>query len=356
MKPKKISLILLIFLLCFLNTGCSTNKSVSMDKLNVIEKKIYNFALIKDDFVDERNYFTDLAVKGLERIKNEYGAKIEIFDTNSPEDYEKRVREAAQNNDLTFASAFKFLESLNNVAKDYPNKNFAIVDTVSNLPNVKSIEFSDEEGALLMGIIAGNMTESNKVGFIGGIKNDVIENFLAGYLAGIKVSNEEAYNNMKNSKLIQYVDNFKNNEESYRIAKEMYEEGADIIFHAAGGAGLGLFKAAKEHDKYAIGVDIDAAVEFPQYANNILSSMIKNLDEAIYNAAKEVINSDFKSGPDNVMENGLKNNGIVVAESTKNLVPEDVLKIVNNYKELVIRGEIDVPKTLNEVENFKFTK
>ncbi len=229
--------------------GCGANNSSALKKVDVIEKQVYNFALVKDDFSNEENYFTDLAVDGLERIKKEYGAKIEVFDTNSSEDYEKRLREAAQNNDLTFASAFKFLDSLNNVAKDYPDKNFAIVDTVSDLPNVKSIDFKDEEGAFLMGIIAGNATKTNKVGFIGAIKEEeLIETFLSGFMAGLKVSNEEAYKNIREGNLVQYIGNFNDQKKASDIAKKMYDEGADIIFESAGEAGKGLFRAAKEKE------------------------------------------------------------------------------------------------------------
>ncbi|MDZ4993883.1 BMP family ABC transporter substrate-binding protein [Clostridium perfringens] len=332
--------------------GCGSKNSSALRKIDFIEKKVYNFALVKDDFANEENHFANLAIEGLNRIKEEYGAKIEIFDTNSPEDYEKRLREAAQNNDLTFASTFKFLESLNNVAKDYPDKNFAIIDTVSELPNVKSINFRNEQGAFLMGIIAGNMTKTNKVGFIGGVKNELIDNFLAGYLAGVKVSNEEAYKNIKEGNLIQYVGDFINEKQSYKIAKEMYNEGADIIFNVAGEAGVGIYQVAKETGNYAIGVDVDAATVFPDYADNILSSMVKKLDDAVYKTAKEVINGDFKSGPKNVMEIGLKDNGIEVAQSTSRLVPKEVLDKVEKYKEAIIKGEINVPKTLDEVENF----
>lgn len=350
LKKKFIFLGLILGLASFIS--CSTINSSALGKIDVIEKENYNFALVKDDFANEENYFTDLAVDGLEKIKKEYGANIEIFDTNSPEDYEKRLREAAQNNDLIFASAFKFLESLNNVAKDYPDKNFAIVDTVSELPNVKSIDFKDEQGAFLMGIIAGNMTKTNKVGFIGAVKEDLIETFLAGFMAGLKISNEEAYKNMKNGDFIQYVGDFDNQKKANDIAKKMYSEGADIIFEAAGEAGIGLFKAAKEKNKYAIGVDIDWADRFPEYSNVILSSMIKNLDQAVYSTAKEVINSDFKAGPKNKMEIGLKDNGIEVAKSTSKLVTKEVLEQVEKYKELIIKGKINVPETLDEVENF----
>lgn len=333
-------------------SGCGSNNSSALKKVDVIEKQVYNFALVKDDFSNEKNYFTNLAVDGLERIKKEYGARIEIFDTNSSEDYEKRLREAAQNNDLTFASAFKFLESLNNVAKDYPDKNFAIVDTVSDLPNVKSIDFNDEQGAFLMGIIAGNYTKTNKIGFIGAIKEDLIETFLSGFMAGLKVSNEEAYKNIKEGNLIQYVGNFNDKKKANDIAKKIYDEGADIIFESAGEAGEGLFKAAKEKGKYAIGVDIDWADRFPEYADVILSSMIKNLDDAVYTTAKEVINSDFKAGPKNKMEIGLKDNGIEVAKTTSKLVSKEILDKVEQYKVAIIREEFNVPETLNEVENF----
>ena len=238
MKLKKTFKVLALLLgVTSIIAGCGANNSSALKKVDVIEKQVYNFALVKDDFSNEENYFTDLAVDGLERIKKEYGARIEVFDTNSSEDYEKRLREAAQNNDLTFASAFKFLESLNNVAKDYPDKNFAIVDTVSDLPNVKSIDFKDEEGAFLMGIIAGNTTKTNKVGFIGAIKEELIETFLSGFMAGLKVSNEEAYKNIRKGNLVQYIGNFNDQKKANDIAKKMYDEGADIIFESAGEAG-----------------------------------------------------------------------------------------------------------------------
>ncbi|UBK67594.1 BMP family lipoprotein [Clostridium perfringens] len=353
MKLKKTFKVLALLLgVTSIIVGCGANNSSALKKADIIEKQVYNFALVKDDFSNEENYFADSAVEGLERIKKEYSAEIEVFDTNSSEDYEKRLREAAQNNDLTFASAFKFLESLNNVAKDYPDKNFAIVDTISDLPNVKSIDFKDEEGAFLMGIIAGNATKTNKVGFIGAIKEELIERFSSGFMAGLKVSNEEAYKNIREGNLVQYIGNFNDQKKASDIAKKMYDEGADIIFESAGEAGKGLFRAAKEKGKYAIGADIDWAERFPEYANFILSSMIKNLDEAVYTTAKEVINSDFKAGPNNKMEIGLKDNGIEIAKTTSNLVSKEILDKVEKYRVSIIKGEFNVPKTLDEVENF----
>ncbi|EOU2100520.1 BMP family ABC transporter substrate-binding protein [Clostridium perfringens] len=353
MKLKKTFKVLALLLgVTSIIVGCGANNSSALKKADIIEKQVYNFALVKDDFSNEENYFADSAVEGLERIKKEYSAEIEVFDTNSSEDYEKRLREAAQNNDLTFASAFKFLESLNNVAKDYPDKNFAIVDTISDLPNVKSIDFKDEEGAFLMGIIAGNATKTNKVGFIGAIKEESIERFSSGFMAGLKVSNEEAYKNIREGNLVQYIGNFNDQKKASDIAKKMYDEGADIIFESAGEAGKGLFRAAKEKGKYAIGADIDWAERFPEYANVILSSMIKNLDEAVYTTAKEVINSDFKAGPNNKMEVGLKDNGIEIAKTTSNLVSKEILDKVEKYRVSIINGEFNVPKTLDEVENF----
>lgn len=353
MKFKKTFKVLALLLgVTSIIVGCGANNSSALKKADIIEKQVYNFALVKDDFSNEENYFADSAVEGLERIKKEYSAEIEVFDTNSSEDYEKRLREAAQNNDLTFASAFKFLESLNNVAKDYPDKNFAIVDTISDLPNVKSIDFKDEEGAFLMGIIAGNATKTNKVGFIGAIKEESIERFSSGFMAGLKVSNEEAYKNIREGNLVQYIGNFNDQKKASDIAKKMYDEGADIIFESAGEAGKGLFRAAKEKGKYAIGADIDWAERFPEYANVILSSMIKNLDEAVYTTAKEVINSDFKAGPNNKMEIGLKDNGIEIAKTTSNLVSKEILDKVEKYRVSIINGEFNVPKTLDEVENF----
>ncbi|MDU8978474.1 MAG: BMP family ABC transporter substrate-binding protein, partial [Clostridium perfringens] len=206
--------------------------------------------------------------------------------------------------------------------------------------------------AFLMGIIAGNTTKTNKVGFIGAIKEELIETFLSGFMAGLKVSNEEAYKNIRKGNLVQYIGNFNDQKKANDIAKKMYDEGADIIFESAGEAGKGLFKAAKEKGKYAIGADIDWAERFPEYADVILSSMIKNLDDAVYTTAKEVINSDFKAGPKNKMEIGLKDNGIEIAKTTSNLVSKEVLDKVEQYRTSIIQGEFNVPKTLDEVENF----
>ena len=203
-----------------------------------------------------------------------------------------------------------------------------------------------------MGIIAGNATKTNKVGFIDAIKEELIERFSSGFMAGLKVSNEEAYKNIREGNLVQYIGNFNDQKKASDIAKKMYDEGADIIFESAGEAGKGLFRAAKEKGKYAIGADIDWAERFPEYANFILSSMIKNLDEAVYTTAKEVINSDFKAGPNNKMEIGLKDNGIEIAKTTSNLVSKEILDKVEKYRVSIINGEFNVPKTLDEVENF----
>ncbi|MDU7111427.1 MAG: BMP family ABC transporter substrate-binding protein, partial [Clostridium perfringens] len=176
--------------------------------------------------------------------------------------------------------------------------------------------------------------------------------FLSGFMAGLKVSNEEAYKNIREGNLIQYIGNFNNQKKANDIAKKMYDEGADIIFESAGEAGKGLFRAAKEKGKYAIGADIDWAARFPEYADVILSSMIKNLDDAVYTTAKEVINSDFKAGQKNKMEIGLKDNGIEIAKTTTNLVSKEVLDKVEQYRASIIKGEFNVPETLDEVENF----
>ena len=150
-------------------------------------------------------------------------------------------------------------DAMTAIAKKYPDKKFAIIDSVVNAKNVLSLNFKEQEGSFLTGIIAGKMTKTNKIGFIGGKDFELINRFAAGYIAGAKSVNP----NVKFD--IRYADDFANPTKGEELATSMYNGGCDIVYHAAGGTGLGLFKAAKSMSKpdkklWAIGVDQDQSV------------------------------------------------------------------------------------------------
>ena len=158
-----------------------------------------------------------------------------------------------------------------------------------------------------MGVIAGNMTKTNKIGFIGGVEAPIIEEIGTGFAYGIQVVNKDAAKDLINQKNIRYTMDFNDEEKGYMVAKELYNNGC------------------------------------------ILSSMIKKTDLAVYNSIEEFTKGTFKAGKDNILRLGLKEGAIDIASSTKNIVPSEVLDIVKYYKGLIINGELTIPKTSNEV-------
>ncbi|MDO4534403.1 MAG: BMP family ABC transporter substrate-binding protein [Clostridium perfringens] len=293
--------------------------------------------------------FNNSAYEGLVKAKNDFRLKYNILQSKEVEDYEKNIISLAKHNSLIFGVGFRMKDSIENVAKNNTNKNFVIIDNVSDLANVKSVTFKGEEGAFLMGVIAGKMTKTNKIGFIGGVEAPIIEQIASGFAYGVKTVNEEASIDLINKNNIRYTMDFYNEEKGYNAAKELYDNGVDIIFHGAGKCGIGVFKAAKEKGKYAIGIDEDQGEKLKEYSDYILSSMVKKTDLVVYSSIREFLKGTFRPGKDNALELGLKEGAIDIASSTKNKVPEDILDTVNKYKELIISGEMEIPKTNNEL-------
>ncbi|MEG2256561.1 MAG: BMP family ABC transporter substrate-binding protein, partial [Cetobacterium sp.] len=188
---------------------------------------------------------------------------------------------------------FQLADAVANVAKNNPDANLAIIDSVVEADNVLSVMFKEEEGSFLVGVIAGLTTKTNKVGFIGGKDSDAIQKFEAGFAAGVAAVNPEAAKGLISSdgiatgSTVKYADSFGDVNKGYELAKSLYNEGCDVIYHAAGGVGIGLFQATQELRKdgkevWAIGVDMDQAVSLPEFADSILTSMVKRVDDSTY--------------------------------------------------------------------------
>lgn len=293
--------------------------------------------------------FNNSAYEGLVKAKNQFGIKYKLTQSKEVNDYENNITNLAKDNSLIFGVGFRMKDSIENVAKNNTDKNFVIIDNISELANVKSITFKEEEGAFLMGVIAGKMTKTNKIGFIGGVEAPIIEQIVSGFAYGVKTVNEEASIDLINKNNVRYTTDFYDENKGYNAAKELYDNGVDIIFHGAGKCGIGVFKAAKEAQKYAIGIDEDQGEKLKEYSDYILSSMIKKTDLAVYSSIKEFLKGTFRPGKANALDLGLKEGAIDIASSTKNKVPEDILDMVNKYKELIINGEMKIPRTDNEL-------
>ena len=287
--------------------------------------------------------FNDAAYKGLETAKEKLGIDFEVIDPGDGSDRESALRKLASKKDigLIFGVGFIFTDDINNIAKEFPSKKFACID-YSVSPdkkigdNVEAIEFKEEEGSFLIGVISGLSSKTGKVGFIGGMESSLIRKFEAGFKQGVKYANPDC------QILSGYVsvspDGFKNPGKAKEIALSQYSGGADIIYHASGLSGLGLFEAAREKNKLAVGVDMDQYKEAPGF---ILTSMVKQVDEAVFQTIKEFSENKFTGG---IKTFGLKDNGVsfVYDSNNKNLITPEIKAKADGIRMKLINGEIKI--------------
>ncbi len=293
--------------------------------------------------------FNDSAAKGLDEAAADFGInKSEASANDDGSNREELLNLQAEGNALVFGIGFLFATPMTNAATANPEINFAIVDDASvDLPNVAGLVFAEHEGSFLVGAAAALKSQTGKVGFIGGVSIDLIKKFEAGFIAGAKAVNPDI------EIVSQYVteppnfDGFNDPASGKVIAQSMYEGGADIIYHAAGGTGAGLFQAAKEYSDsmgtkvWAIGVDSDqyltAGADVQEY---ILTSMLKRVDVAVYNTIKAQVEGTFAAGTQ-VFD--LSVDG--VGYSTSGGFVDDIVSQLDDYKQQIIDGTIVVPTT-----------
>ncbi len=221
------------------------------------------------------------------------------------------------------------------------NDSFAVVDGVVEEDNVKSLTFAEEQGSFLVGAAAGLKSKTGKVGFIGGVDMELIHKFEAGFTAGVKQTNPTATVEIKYISAAGDFSGFGDPAKAKEIAKAMYDGGADVIFHAAGGSGNGLFEAATEagDGKWAIGVDSDQYLSAaPDQQKHILTSMLKRVDVAVYGAIEEFTKGDTKGG---VKVFDLAKDG--VGYSTSGGYVDDIKSQLEDLKQQIIDGTITVP-------------
>jgi basic membrane protein A and related proteins len=289
--------------------------------------------------------FNDAAYRGLEKAQKELGIEFEYIEPGPGADREAALRQFSSRSDISviFGIGFIFTDEITKIAQEFPDKKYGCVDyTVDPSktipPNLIALEFREDEGSFLIGAIAGLMTKSNKVGFVGGMESPLIKKFQVSYEAGVKHVNPTCQT------LIGYAgvtgDAFKNPGKGKELALGQYSSGADIIYHASGVTGLGVFEAAREMKKLAIGVDSDQNDEAPGF---VLTSMLKMVDVAVFETIKQVKEGNFKGGRVEVF--GLKSKGVDYAytDKNKNMIPDDVKKKVEAIRQEIIDGKITIP-------------
>ena len=276
--------------------------------------------------------FNEAAYNGMEKWKKETGKNYLEFEISNESQREQALRRMAEKGASPIIGiGFGQASAIEKLAKEFPKLNFAIIDMVVNLPNVQSVVFKEQEGSFLVGAMAAMTSKTSKVGFVGGMDIPLIRKFQCGYEQGAKFVNPktEVFANMTGTTGAAWNDPARGGE----LAKAQFAKGADVVFAAAGGTGMGVYQAAKDSKKLAIGVDSNQNHVQP---GTMLTSMVKRVDVAVYNVAKS-----HKAG---VSVLGLKEDGVDFAMDAHNakLVSADMKKKVDAMKADIISGKIKV--------------
>ncbi|MFZ5752198.1 MAG: BMP family lipoprotein [Pseudomonadota bacterium] len=279
--------------------------------------------------------FNEAAFNGAERWAKETGGtykELEMQDEAQREQALRRLAEAGAN--PVVMTGFAFGDVLNKVAPDFPDTKFAIIDMVVEQPNVRSVVFSEEQGSYLVGMMAAMASKSGTVGFVGGMDIPLIRKFACGYAQGVKAVNPDAkvIMNMTGTTPAAWNDPVKGAE----LAKGQKAQGADVIYAAAGGTGIGVLQAAADEGILSIGVDSNQNYLHP---GKVLTSMMKRVDNAVYEA--------FKAGPDlqtGIVSMDLASGGVGYAmdDNNKDLVTADMQAKVDAAAKDIAEGKIKV--------------
>lgn len=324
--------------------GCAAeteNGDVTGPDEETAEEKVV-FMVTDMGGVDDRS-FNESGWEGFKRFRDEIdGWTAEYIESNSDEDYIPNLRKAVESGaELVWAIGYMMADHLDAVAVDNPDKFFAIIDWETDEPrdNVSYVVFKEHEGSFLVGLVAGLMTESNKIGFIGGMEGDLIKKFEVGFRAGVFTVNPDA------EVIVQYAQSWSDTEKGNQIANQMISAGADVIYHAAGGVGIGVAAACEENEVWFIGVDQDQSVLTPEFT---LTSMLKRVDNACYSISKALVEGNFPGGEIAVL--GLAEGGVDYVKSEH--IPDDVAAEVETRKQEIIDGYLAVPSTEDEYAAF----
>ncbi|MCA1579711.1 MAG: BMP family ABC transporter substrate-binding protein [Acidobacteria bacterium] len=337
MKYKVFVLIALLGFMAFALSGCG--RSAAAEDPSKIRVGIVFDIGGKDD-----RSFNAAAWEGVQRAAKELPIILRDIEPGTPNAIEPAMRAFAERNfDLIIGVGFAQAPIMEQVAKDYPNIQFAIIDGVSQLPNVASLVFKEHEGSYLVGILAAKASRTGTIGFLGGMDIGLIHRFAKGYEEGAKSVNPN----------IRVIENYvgvtdsawNNPGKGKELSLAQIGKGADVIFTAAGNSGLGAFDAVEQQGKqngrathFVIGVDSNQNMVKPGF---VLTSMVKRVDNAVYDIVHQVVNKRFSPG---LHVFGLDKDGVGYAmdDFNKDLVPPEAIQEAEAAKAKIIGGEIKV--------------
>ena len=283
--------------------------------------------------------YSQSAWEGLTKAEAELGVEVTYLESKTDSDYASNIETFIDEEyDVIMGVGFQLADAIGTAAETYPDQKFVIIDdnTYADLPNLACLMFEQAQASYLVGYIAGMTTESDNIGFVLGMVSQVMHEFGYGFTAGVLAANPDAKVQMANA------NSFVDSAIGKSIATSMITDGADVIFHAAAGTGLGVIEACKESDIYAIGVDFDQNYLAPEH---VVTSALKKVNEVAYSVCEQVVNDSFQTG---VVVYDLSNEGVGYADC--DLISDDVRAAVEDIKAKILSGEIVVPKTQADFE------
>lgn len=281
--------------------------------------------------------FNEAAYNGAEEFKSETGVDFRDFEIQNDAQREQALRKfAGDGNNPVVMAGFAWANALEKIADEFPETQFAIIDMVVDKPNVRSVVFKEQEGSYLVGMMAAMASKSGTVGFVGGMDIPLIRRFACGYVGGVKAGNADAtvIQNMTGTTPSAWNDPSKGGE----ITKAQIDQGADVVYHAAGGTGVGVLQAAADNGALGIGVDSNQNAMHP---GKVLTSMMKRVDVAVKEAFMDAKDGKFTAGI-NVL--GLAEGGVGYAldENNAPLVSAEMKSAIEAAKAKIISGEVVV--------------
>ncbi|QGQ46797.1 BMP family lipoprotein [Metabacillus sediminilitoris] len=354
MKKKHGLVLSLVLAAGTLLAGCGGGADKNEEAGGEGNEDIFKVAMVTDEGGVDDKSFNQSAWEGIQEYGKannlEKGKGIDYLQSASDADYATNLNTLARKDfDLIYGVGFQLQAAVDEIAQQQKDAHFAIVDSVVEQPNVASLTFKEHEGSYLVGVVAGLTTKTNKIGFVGGMESDLIKKFEVGFVEGVKAVNPDAKVD------IQYAGSFTAADKGKAIASSMYGSGADIVYHAAGGTGNGVFSEAidlkvedPDRELWVIGVDKDQYEEGNGKTkdgkdfNVTLTSMVKRVDVAVKDLSEKAKAGDFPGGE--IIEYGIQEDAIGIAPAPHDEHLSDEVKAkVKEFQEKILSGEIEVP-------------
>lgn len=321
-----------------------------------------NVAIVSSDAGFGDKAFNDLALQGLEQAAEDFGAEIQQIEETDQSNYQSLQSQLAEETDpsydLIVLVGFQHTQGLEQNAAEYPDQNWMLINDVVDEDNVAGYIWANHEMSYLAGVFAGSLTshelkhadsetdpDGRTVGFTGGVDGPLIRAFERSYVEGVEWVDDEI------EVLVGYAGSFSSPQDGRNVASSQYDDGADIVYHAAAATGQGVFQAAEEANRFAVGVDADQSVTLSEFQDVILGSAIKRINEGTYEAVEAINNDDFESVTgENVLGIDEEAVDLVVGQQFEGELPAEIEENLAAARDGISDGSIDVPCTASGCE------